>query len=90
MSRLPRNDDGKLPAYAWPGGYPLYYLFADCEVCCPDCANGENGSDASEDADDRQWKLIACDVNYEDENLFCAHCNKRIKSAYGEETDEEP
>ena len=28
-----------LPAFAWPGGYPIYYLDAEGSVLCPDCAN---------------------------------------------------
>jgi hypothetical protein len=37
-----RDDNGNLPAYAWPGGYPLYYLCADNGVLCPQCANMES------------------------------------------------
>ena len=39
-----REDNGTLPAYAWPGGYPIYYVLADGETLCPACANRENGS----------------------------------------------
>ena len=31
------------------------------------------------------WRVIACDVNWEDENLYCAHSGKRIESAYCED-----
>lgn len=90
--QVTRNESGKLDAYAWPGGYPLFYLVADNGVLCPACANGENGSEAftAEDvnsgraAEDEQWRIVACDANWEDESLYCDHCNKRIESAYGE------
>lgn len=81
---LQRNDDGTLPAYAWPGGYPIFYLLADDAVLCADCANGKNGSEASENHPDRQWRIVAADINWEDPNLYCDHCNKRIESAYAE------
>lgn len=83
---LPRNDDGTLPAYAWPGGYPILYSFADGAACCPPCANGENGSEAHEaSADgDSQWTLVAGDIFYEGPPEFCAHCNGAIESAYGD------
>jgi hypothetical protein len=31
-------DNGKLDAYAWPGGYPIYYLDRRGDVLCPKCA----------------------------------------------------
>lgn len=81
---LREDNNGKLPAYAWPGGYPLFYLFADGGLCCPDCANGRNGSEAqTDDPDDKQWHIVACDVHWEGEPIICDHCNGEIESAYG-------
>ncbi len=84
MTGLPKNDDGTYQAFAWPGGYPIYYLFADGEVCCPSCANGQNGSLASETTDDKQWRLVAAGVNDEDDNMICSHCGGKIESSYGD------
>jgi len=75
-----RMSDGKLPAYAWPGGYPIYYLAADNGVLCPKCAN-EFNPDRDNDA---QLEPVAYGINYEDSTLYCEHCNERIESAYGE------
>ncbi len=81
---LTRNEDGTLPAYAWPGGYPVYYVTADGGEMCPACANGGNGSEATEDADaEDQWRLVANDVHWEGESLWCDHCGGEIESAYG-------
>lgn len=80
---LHRDSNGQLPAFAWPGGYPLFYLTADNAVLCPDCANGKNGSDASEADEDTQWRLVACNILWEGEPEICEHCNAEIKSAYG-------
>lgn len=85
-----RLSDGLLPSHAWPGGYPIYYLFADGGTCCPDCANGKNKSDAyvkgarAENDRDKQWELAAMDVHWEGSPLTCGHCNGQIESAYGD------
>lgn len=92
------EKDGTFPAYAWPGGYPMFYVTADNSVLCPACANKENGSEAFVSGDpqpddgcpdDKQWKMVACDVNYENTSLYCDHCNARIDSAYGDEESPE-
>jgi len=84
-----RDENGKLPAYAWAGGYPIYYLCADGGILCPHCANKES---AVKEADERpdypgfdQWRIVASDINWEDPSLTCDNCNQRIKSAYGEQ-----
>ncbi len=76
-----RDSRGKLPAYAWPGGYPMYYLTNDNDVLCPKCANDYTPERDNED----QLKPVAYDVNYEDPQLFCEHCTARIESAYAED-----
>lgn len=72
--------------YAWPGGYPLFYLTADNGALCPQCAN-ENFN-LCNDHNDSQWYIVAYDINYEDDSLFCDNCSKQIESAYGEDTDD--
>ena len=67
--------DGKLPAYAWPGGYPLYYVTEQANVLCPEHANVENEFDDE--------LITNGDVNWEDADLYCAH-GHRIESAYAE------
>lgn len=78
-------ENGQLESYAWPGGYPLYYLTKDCGTLCPKCCN-EN-LELLFDPNDPQWFLVAVGVNWEDTSLFCDHCSHRIESAYG---DDEP
>lgn len=80
---IAKNEDGSLPSFTWPGGYPLFYLMADSGVLCPDCANNEE--EASTDSkDDAQWHIIAVEVNWETEGMICDHCNAQIESAYGD------
>lgn len=76
--KLHRNEDGTLPAFAWPGGYPIYYFTEDYGILCPNCAN----TDGSEDSDDPQWKLTAADIHWEGEPLTCDNCSAQIESAY--------
>jgi len=67
------DDKGELPAYAWPGGYPLFYLNNHNDVLCPNCANNHEDFDET---------IVAYDVNWEDATLYCDHCNEYIDPAY--------
>jgi hypothetical protein len=75
MAELHRDEDGTLPSWAWPGGYPLFYLDKGGNVLCPECANREV---------DQSQAAVACDVNWEDPDLHCDDCGRRIESAYAE------
>jgi hypothetical protein len=66
--------NGTLPAYAWPGGYQMFYLDNQNNVLCPDCAN----------ADGYDSEPIAADINYEDAWLFCDNCSEQIPAAYAD------
>ena len=39
------TSDGTLPAYVWPGGYPMVYFTRDGLAVCPKCANEPDTSD---------------------------------------------
>jgi hypothetical protein len=73
-----RDETGKLPKYAWPGGYPIFYLTRDSMCVCPDCANRET---------DQAQEPVATDINWEDGSLSCDDCGRRIESAYAEEEE---
>jgi hypothetical protein len=77
IQQLKDSNDGKLPDYAWPGGYQMFYLDKDSSVLCPDCANN---NDEEIDA-----PIVVGDVNWEYENLLCDQCQGRIPSAYSED-----
>jgi hypothetical protein len=82
---LPRDHTGRLPSFTSVGSYTIVYYCADGGELCPACANGDNGSDATEDPEaDSQWRLIGCDVYWEGPVLQCAHCNADIESSYGD------
>lgn len=78
--------------YAWPGGYPLYWIMADGGACHFDCCKTERRYmlQALKDKEDNNWPAkdwlpVALDINWEDQSLTCDHTGKRIESAYGEE-----
>lgn len=71
------------PSWAWPGGYPIYYVCADDGILCSKCANENIELTASDDSD-KQWRIVDGDINYEDDQLWCDHCNSQIESAYGD------
>lgn len=73
-------------AYAWPGGYPLFFVTRDGAALCFDCTRAEwrNVVQATFPGWARGgWRVEACAINWEDTELTCDHCNKRIESAYG-------
>jgi hypothetical protein len=73
--------------YAWPGGYPRYFICFDGDALSYAAANdnAELIEEAIQANDNSGWRVIWCDVNWEDDGLFCAHSGERIPSAYGEE-----
>lgn len=73
-----------LPAYAWPGGYPILYLTAGgCDLCA-DCA-----TKALYLLDDEPDPPVACDVYWEGPPLNCDDCGREVQSAYGDPDDPE-
>lgn len=81
-------ESGKLMSYAFPGGYPIFYVTKDSGILCPDCVNANLGQCLGETeggSEYKQWQLAGYDINYEDNSLYCDHCNKKIESAYGED-----
>lgn len=81
------DTQGTVAKFAWPGGYPLYYLVADGETLCPSCVNKELKLvvDATIDGNDKQWEVVGREPNWEDASMYCVHCNQRIESAYAED-----
>jgi len=71
------------------GSYPRFLLMADGEVLCIECAIKERELIAEAAGEpgpwnNEQWTPVAYAANWEDPNLYCAHCEERIESAYAE------
>lgn len=76
--------------YAWPGGYPTYFVTSDGAALCHQCAKQEGKAicDSIRNGFSDGWKVEAQDVNWEDPSLYCTHCGERIESAYAEDEAE--
>ena len=71
-----QRSDGQLPAHAFPGGYPIFYMDQDNSVLCPTCAQ--------KDKEDSYYVIKEYAINEENEDLFCDECSKQIESAWGD------
>lgn len=78
-----------VPEYAFPGGYPLFYVTKDCETVCPKCVNANlplfiDGRESFHDPVDNSYLITHYDINWECTDMQCANCYNQIESAYGE------
>ena len=84
---LDNEETATVVCYAWPGGYPMFYLTtADC-VLCPGCVQdnlSECAGTAEPDDHDGQWFVCRAGINWEDSDMTCDECLKEIESAYGD------
>ncbi len=77
----------KRGAYAWPGGYPTFFVTSDGGCLCFQCAMHEAKriTESIREGARDGWRVETQDVNWEDAGLYCDHCNERIESAYAED-----
>jgi hypothetical protein len=73
--------------YAWPGGYQMFFITSDGAALSFKAVeeNLRDVLDAINRKDNNGWRVVACDINYEDEDLYCAHTSEKIPSCYGGE-----
>jgi hypothetical protein len=74
--------------YAWPGGYPCYFITADGGALSWRAAREERRLilTALRDRDSTGgWLVTGLDINWEDPALHCDHTGERIPSAYAED-----
>lgn len=72
--------------YAWPGGYPFYFVCSDGESIAFKVAEKEasliRDSVISQD-DTGGWLVVAMEINWEGANMYCVQSGQKIESAYG-------
>ena len=63
---LPRDEDGALERWAWPGGYEIVYFDVDGCVLCQPCATIN------------QETLIDCCLllDFEERKVYCDECDE--------------
>jgi hypothetical protein len=71
----------------FPGCYPMFFITSDGAALHFDCVreNLRYVSDSIRNEQNDGWRVVAVDVNYEDNDLQCDQCSKQIESAYGDE-----
>lgn len=74
--------------YAWPGGYPLFFLCDDGGTLCCKCVKKERRNILESIAHKQRdgWRVVGLDINYEDADLLCDHCGDTIEAAYVEKS----
>ena len=72
--------------YAWPGGYPKFFITADGAALSYAAVKAEWRTICSayirEAGHNNGWMIAGADVNWEDSELICDHTGNRIESAY--------
>jgi hypothetical protein len=73
--------------YAWPGLYPMYFITSDGAALSFEAVEQEFSqvAYAVRHKLNDGWRVVGCDINYEDNELVCAHTGEPIESAYGED-----
>lgn len=71
--------------YAWPGGYPCYFVTSDGESLSFEAAkdNLRLILDSIANRASDGWRIVGMSINWEDNDLICADTGKKIESAYG-------
>lgn len=72
--------------YTWPGGCQMYFITSDGEALSFEAARTEfaNVAYAVKHKCNDGWRVIGCDINYEDSEMVCAHTGEPIPAAYGD------
>ncbi len=70
--------------YSWPGGYPIYFVSLDGGPLSFKAvrANWRQVIEAYREGECVDWRMMAADINWEDEQLICAETNEPIECAY--------
>lgn len=73
--------------YTWPGGYQMFLLTSDGETLSFEAAmdNYYQLAYPMRHKLNDGWRVVACDINYEDTDMVCCHSGKPIPAAYGDE-----
>lgn len=72
--------------YAWPGSYPRFFITSDGAPLSFNAAKSEKRliAESIRDKLNDGWTVIGCEINWEDQSLYCDHTGEKIESAYGE------
>ncbi len=75
-TNIPREDDGTVVRFAWPGGYRVWYVTDDSEELCAECV--QEHLSRCEDVTDYGWYIIGrYNESESDDSGPCAHCYRQ-------------
>jgi hypothetical protein len=76
--------------YAWPGGYPRYFITNDGEALSFAAAreNQQLIEQSISEGYDDGWFIVGCEINWEDSSLTRTDTGKPIESAYNVTDDD--
>jgi hypothetical protein len=76
--------------FAWPGGYPLFFITSDGVALSWKAAkyNRRYILQSIAHHSDRTWRIVGVDVNWENPALYCDDTGERIPSAHAEDEAE--
>ena len=85
--RIQAAKDFARQPYAWPGGYPLALITADGACLCSGCTRKDFRLICAESFQNTNcgFRVAGVEVNWENTDLNCDRCGKRMESAYGED-----
>ena len=86
-TNLPRYFESKnLRLYAFPGGYPIFYLSKGGEVLCPGCAQDAETNYVEAAENERSMYEddlpVAAAINWTTPHCDCEVCGANIEPAY--------
>lgn len=64
--------------------YPKFWLTSENDVICFDCIKANCLDIGRAIRRGLFGRIVACDINWEDPNLYCDECSVDIESAYAE------
>jgi hypothetical protein len=73
--------------YAWPGGYPCYFVTNDGAALSWLAVQNNRRAILEAIAGNLRdgWRVTGMDINWEDPALYCDATGERIESAYAED-----
>ena len=84
IQRLREDNGGKLPLFAWPGGYPIIYWFEQDRWTFPLC--GECAEEQLAGDDGGKLADIETGDHYEDD-MPCENCGRQLAAYYEEDQE---
>ena len=76
--------DMRLGQFAWPGGYQRFFVMDDGESMSFAAARENRRSilNAIANRVNDGWRVVGCDINYEDADMVCCHTGEPIPASY--------